>query len=407
MISDVSFPRVNGVSTSIDTFRRSLAELGHPSTLIAPAYAAGGGEHETGVIRVRSRGVPRDPEDRLMSRSAALALLPMLAEQRFDVVHIHTPFVAHYVGVAMAARLNLPVIETYHTFFEEYLHHYVPFLPRALTRLLARRLSVGQCAAVDALVVPSRQMLAMLRGYGVTARAEVLPTGIDPERFRGGDGSRFRAEHGIDPARPVLVHISRVAHEKNIDFILEAVALVRREVVDVLLVIAGEGPALEHVKARALALGLAANVLFVGYLARAGALLDCYRAGNAFVFASRTETQGLVLLEALALGVPVVSTAVMGTADVLKGARGALIAPDEPAGFAARVVEVLQNPGLRAELARAAPGDVEAWTAGAMAARLLALYRSLADDGPHGRYTAAKSQPSEAPRANRVASSDA
>jgi len=377
MVSDVSFPRVNGVSTSIETFRRSLAELGHESVLIAPDYCASAAEGDPSVIRIAARPVPRDPEDRLMSARRIRALAPVLAAGGFDVLHVHTPFVAHYAGVALARRLGLPVVETYHTFFEEYLHHYVPLLPRAATRWLARRLSVSQCRDVAALIVPSAQMLATLRGYGVTTRAEVLPTGIDPDRFCGGDGSRFRQTHGIAPDRPLLVHISRVAHEKNIDFVLEALALVRRDVPDVLLAIAGEGPALAHVRRRAAHLGLAAHVLFVGYLARDGALLDCYRAGDAFVFASRTETQGLVLLEALALGVPVVSTAVMGTADVLRGAAGAIIAPDDLAGFAAAIARVLKDPALRARLAAAAPGDAAGWTARAMAERLLTLYRSV------------------------------
>ncbi len=377
MISDVSFPRVNGVSTSIATFRQSLAELGHESTLIAPAYPAAAA-NEPGVLRVPSRGVPRDPEDRFMSRRHIERLYPSLASGGYDVVHIHTPFVAHYAGVALARRLRVPVVETYHTFFEEYLHHYVPFLPKALTRRLARRMSVSQCAAVDALVVPSRQMLERLCSYGITARAEVLPTGVDLARFRGGDGQAFRRQHRIPATRPVLVHISRVAHEKNIDFILRALVTVRQEVPEVLLVIAGEGPALGHLQQLTARLGLVPNVLFVGYLDRASTLLDCYRAGDAFVFASRTETQGLVLLEALALGVPVVSTAVMGTVDVLAGVQGAVVAPDEVGGFAASVVRVLKDPELRARLALAAPADAAGWSAAAMAERLVALYRSLA-----------------------------
>ena len=291
MISDVSFPRVNRVSTSIATSRQSLAELGHQSTLIAPAYPTSTADDE-GVIRIRSRGVPRDPEDRMMSRRQIDALAPRLLEGAYDAVHIHTPFVAHYAGVALARRLRVLVIETYHTFFEEYLHHYVPLLPRAATRWLARRMSVSQCAAVDALVVPSRQMLGRLRGYGIRTRADVLPTGVDLARFRGGDGQAFRRSHGIAPDRPVLVHISRVAHEKNIDFVVRALAVIRRQVPDVLLVIAGEGPALAHLKSRTARLGLEQSVLFVGYLERCGALLDCYCAGDAFVFASRTETEG-------------------------------------------------------------------------------------------------------------------
>ncbi len=376
MVSDVYAPRVNGVSTSIATFRQSLTELGHDSVLVAPAYGA----RDTStpdVIRIPSRPVPRDPEDRLISYRQTMALTDRLAASQFDVVHIHTPFVAHYAGLALARRLKLPVVETYHTFFEEYLHHYLPFFPKALLALAARRLSVSQCQAVDAVVVPSPQMLTVLRGYGIDVHAEVLPTGIDLAQFKGGAGERFRTARGIALDRPVLVHVSRVAFEKNIDFILQALVVIKRSVPDVLLVIAGEGPAREHLKRLVGEWQLTEQVLFVGNLDRATELLDCYRAGDAFVFASRTETQGLVLMEALALGVPVVSTAVMGTADVLQGVQGALIAPDDVSGFASTVTRVLRDKALRQQLAVAAPLDAAAWSATAMARRLLALYATV------------------------------
>ena len=376
MLSDVSFPRVNGVSTSIATFRQSLAELGHESTLIAPSYP-GAPTDSPDIVRIPARSVPLDPEDRLMSARAIRQQTEQLRAAQFDVVHIHTPFVAHYEGVRLALQLGLPVVETYHTFFEEYFHHYAPFLPGWMTRRIARRMTVSQCRAVDALVVPSPQMLEKLRNYGVETRAEVLPTGIDPARFRGGDGARFRAMHGIPAERPLLVHISRVAHEKNIDFILRMLAVVAREIPEVLLVIAGEGPAESHLHALVQRLGLSQQVLFVGYLDRSSTLLDCYRAGHAFVFASRTETQGLVLLEALALGTPVVSTAVMGTADVLKDAQGAVVVEEDESAFAAAVIRLLRSPELRASLAAKAPADATAWSASAMAERLVQLYSSL------------------------------
>lgn len=377
MLSDVCAPRVNGVSTSIQTFRRSLAALGHETLLVAPDYPQPYAPDDS-ILRVPSRPVPGDAEDRLMHWRPLVALERDLAARAFDVIHVHTPFVAHYAGVRLARRCGLPLVETYHTFFEEYVPHYLPWLPRPLGRWAARKLTVSQCAQVDALVVPSPQMLAKLHAYGIDVRAEVLPTGIDPAAFTGGDGAAFRAKHGIPPARPVLVHISRVAHEKNIDFLLRMLVRLRESVPDVLLVIAGEGPAVPHVRGLVARLGLEHHVLMVGYLDRTTALLDCYRAGDAFVFASRTETQGLVLLEALALGVPVVSTAVMGTADVLRDARGAVVAPEDEHAFAAAVAGVLGDAALRARLAAAGPADAARWSAEALASRLAELYRELA-----------------------------
>jgi len=143
-----------------------------------------------------------------------------------------------------------------------------------------------------------------------------------------------------------------------------------------LLVIAGEGPAREALRARAGALGLAAHVHFAGYLERDGPLLDCYAAASVFVFASRTETQGLVLLEAMAQGVPVVSTAELGTRSILPGS-GALIVPEEGEAFSAAVVRVLGDAQLRADMAARGRAHARTWSSAAMARRLADIYETL------------------------------
>jgi glycosyltransferase involved in cell wall biosynthesis len=205
----------------------------------------------------------------------------------------------------------------------------------------------------------------------------IIPTGVDHASLPAGDGARFRAKYGIDIDRPTLVHVGRIAHEKNIDFLLHALVEVRRRLADVLLIIAGEGPARSHLQTLATRLGLTHNVLFVGYLSRDQRLSDCYCAGDAFVFASRTETQGLVLLEAMALGVPVVSTAVLGTRDILDAGKGALVAREDPADFARQVLSLLESTKLQAELAAEGRRYVREWSPQAMTLRLCECYDSL------------------------------
>ena len=272
----------------------------------------------------------------------------------------------------------MPVVETYHTFFEAYLHHYLPLLPAGIARAIARTFSRRQCNAVDAIVAPSQQLANVLRGYGVTRPIETIPTGLRLDEFTGGDGAGFRVRHGIALDRPVMLLVGRVAHEKNIGFLLEVLAEVVRSVSTALFVIAGEGPALPGLKRAAAEAGLDEHVLFVGYLDRRGPLLDCYRAADVFAFASRTETQGLVLLESLALGVPVVSTAVLGTKEVLANAAGALVVREDVTEFAAAVTRVLTEPALRARLASAGREFVaRQWSSREMAKRLLELYDEL------------------------------
>lgn len=381
MISDVYFPRVNGVSTSIQTFRRELAALGHHIDLIAPAYPAGHAE-EAGVRRIGSRHVPFDPEDRMMRPRQLREALPALREAKYDLVHIQTPFVAHYSGLKIADALGVPRVETYHTFFEEYLFHYVPLLPTGFLRGLSRRFSRTQCNRMNALVVPSVAMRDKLLEYGVSVPMHVIPTGIPLTEFSGGDGTAFRARYGIDPERPLLLFVGRVAFEKNIDFLLRALQVAVAQMPDLLLVVAGEGPAEASLRKLTAKLGLEANVLFVGYLDRASSLQDCYRAANAFVFASRTETQGLVLLEAMALGVPVISTAVMGTRDIVGPRRGALVPEDDEADFARTILKLMNDAGLRQRLSSEGRAYVREWHADTLARKLAAAYHSVVAGTP-------------------------
>lgn len=191
MVSDVYFPRINGVSTSIATFSHQLAKQGVEIQLIAPAYTAAQPE-ESRIWRLPARAVPLDPEDRLMQIRAIKALKPQVAALDVDLVHIHTPFAAHYGGLALARALDLPVLATYHTFFEEYLYHYCPFLPRPAMKKLARLISCRQGNAVDALVVPSQAMAMRLTEYGVQRPMHVVPTGVPCDQFGQGSRHRFR-----------------------------------------------------------------------------------------------------------------------------------------------------------------------------------------------------------------------
>ncbi|MGB4467740.1 MAG: glycosyltransferase [Azovibrio sp.] len=393
MLSDVYFPRVNGVSTSIETFRTCLAQKGVEVTLIAPRY---GSEQSAGnLIRLPSRRIPMDPEDRLMSYRAALELTPRLEKENYDLIHIQTPFVAHYAGVALAWRLGIPAVATYHTLFEEYLYHYIPFLPREWLRGLARRYSRRQCNELAGVIVPSTAMAERLREYQVTTTLEILPTGIPLQRFARGDRAAFRQRHGLAPDRPLALFVGRVAHEKNIGFLLEALQLACRRIPDLCLVVTGEGPARPALERQAGQLGLQDNVLFLGYLDRQTELPDAYAGADLFVFASRTETQGLVLLEAMAAGLPVLGLAAMGTRDILEPERGCQVGADDVSRFAEQMVALFEQDQTRLRLAAETRAYAAEWSDQAMAARLCSFYEQICRQ--HGKQF--QQGPSPLPRA--------
>ena len=395
MLSDVYFPRVNGVSTSIRTFAESLTRSGHQVTIVAPDYGDDSGQdvhdHEVcEVIRLPARTIFFDPEDRLIRGSALRAVLPKLAQRPWDAIHIHTPFRAHRLGVRLAKLTRRPTVETYHTYFEEYIANYLPWAPKASLRLLARSASRKLCGEVDHLIVPSEQMAGVLRGYGIATPHTVLPTGIDLDAFAGGDGARFRELHGIAADRPTLVTVSRLAIEKNIAFLLQVVKRLVGEFPRLLFIVAGEGPDAARLRKLTVDLGIAENVRFYGNLDRRNTLLDCYRAGDVFVFASPTETQGLVLIEAMALGVPIVSTAVMGTATVLRNARSARISEGNVEAFAEQAARLLRSPAERDVLSRQGPQDAQAWSTDGLMQRVVDLYARLASPDVHVGRTDAR-----------------
>jgi len=378
-ISDVYFPRVNGVSTSIKTFISQLKKLGHQVDLIAPDYGVLC-DDESFIKRVPARSIYFDPEDKLMKYSAGLHLMAELQNEKYDLIHIHTPFVAHYLGLKLSKLLNIPCVETYHTFFEDYLHHYLPWIPKSIARGLARKVSKMQCNATNAIVAPSQPMLDVLRGYGVTVKAEVIPTGLQEASFNQADGNAFRNKYHIASNRLMLLYVGRVAFEKNIDFLLHMTKCLVEQHPEVLLVVAGEGPAETSLHDLSKKLNLANNVQFIGYLDRETELNACYQAADIFVFASKSETQGLVLIEAMAQGAPVVAIAELGTASILVEGQGAMIAPDDVTAFAEKVEILISNPKLRQALGKKAKEYVVgAWMASIQAERMAAFYNKVSE----------------------------
>ncbi|KAH8804689.1 hypothetical protein F5884DRAFT_796884 [Xylogone sp. PMI_703] len=304
--------------------------------------------------------------------------------RKFDLVYIYTVGVAHFDGIKIARSQGLPTIMTWHTHFEEYLPYYVNIMPMDLTRYLTRKATTVLCNAVDVLVAPSNVMQAELRQrYGVkSGNIHAIPTGIDTYHFtkERGTGLRFRQKYGISPETPILLFAGRVAFEKNIGFLIRMLAEVVKEVSDTLLIIAGDGQARQHHQKQAESLGLITNVLFVGNLSYDRELLDCYSASDVFVFASRTETQGLVILEAMAMGLPVVSTAQLGTIDTL-GNEYSMVVEENEREFAKQTVCLLRDGNRRQTMGAAGVKYVRAeWTVEQTTSRLLQVCEGIVSE---------------------------
>ncbi len=323
-------PIVNGIVASIDGLRGGLRSGGVEVTTFAPAFPAWT-ERDASVVRFPSLPLPTATGYRL-----CIPLLRADARLRLHsagVVHAHSPFVTGWTALAHARRRNVPLVFTYHTRIDAYAH-YAP-IAHALTQRAMERLTRTFANLADAVVVPTRAMETRLRELGVRSQIAVVASGIDVGRFAAGRRSAgLRATLGAPGGEPLALVVARLGREKGLELAIDALA----RSPGVRLAIVGEGPHRAALAAHAAAAGVADRVRFCGALPPA-ALPDVYASSDAFVFPSATETQGLVLAEALAAGLPIVAADVPATRDVLAG-RGRVVAAD-PAAFAAALGEAL------------------------------------------------------------------
>ncbi len=314
-------PIVNGVVASIDALHDGLRARGVEVTMVAPHFPRFVDDVRD-VVRIPSLPLPTQTAYRL-----CLPYLNAVDRRRvrgLDIVHAHSPFVTGWMGASYARRHRIPLVFTYHTRLDAYAH-YAPF-DRGTTERAMSELTRRYANWADAVIVPTHAMEILLRELGVHAPIAVVPSAIDVERFAAGRRSALvRARLGADDDAPLALVVSRLGVEKNVELALDALA----RSPGLRLAVVGEGPHRAALEERARRLGVGARVRFTGALARER-LPDVYASVDAFVFPSTTDTQGLVLAEALAAGLPVIAADSEASRDVLAGA-GRLVAADPEA----------------------------------------------------------------------------
>lgn len=356
-------PIQNGIVTSVDALAAALRSRGHAALIVTPAMP-GYRDLAGDVIRIPSLPLPT----RTAYRLAVPALPRALGAP--SIVHTHSPFITGWLGLRAARRARVPLVFTYHTQLEAYAH-YVPFELHA-TRRAAMQLTRAYANAADAVIVPTTAMERRLRALGVRTRIEIVPSGIDVAQFaRGRRTVAMRARLGAANDAPLVLCVGRLGREKNVELALEAFARLRDP--RARFAIVGDGTHRAALQRLAERLGVARQTTFAREFARES-LPDAYASCDAFVFPSRSETQGLVLVEALAAGAPIVAVDTPQTREVL-GEAGCLT-PGDAEALAASIGRVLG--GSRADTTGQA-AVAERYDGAAMGHRVIALYQSLVD----------------------------
>jgi 1,2-diacylglycerol 3-alpha-glucosyltransferase len=365
LFTDTYIPEVNGVVTVLKTMTRELRREGHEVYVFCP------GHPDRDDFYTRVYGFPslrflfyKGMRVAIPYSSSALRLIPSL-----DIIHSHTPGSIGLMGLWASKRYHIPHVHTYHTLYMDYRR----YLPRVIrpNRGMVKSLSRLLCNRCDAIIAPSYQMKNELESYGITHPVYALPFGVDEEEFSHEIRWNVRTKLNIQ-AKDLLLYVGRFGIEKNLDFLLRSFRQLLSLRPEARLIVAGDGPQREFLKRYAQSLGIAPFVTFIGFLQRCD-LVDLYKQAL-FVFASKTETQGLVLVEAMMAGAAVVAVGIMGPRDIItSGETGILVGEDENE-FARACNRLLQDDNERQRIGMAAHEWARSQSSQVSTKRLLDIY---------------------------------
>lgn len=377
--TDTYTPQINGVVNSIRLFAHALERQGHSVYIFAPTpRQASDGPH---VIRIPSLPFAFQPEMRVAAIYSARAHR-LVRQANLDIIHSHDPFAIGLFGLAMAKRFRIPYVYTYHTLYPEYVHY---VWDTVLTRELAERLTRDFCNQCDTVIAPSTKISRALAEWGVRKPVITLPTGVDTYTFSDRDPEAveaFRRRFAVPAGDRLLTFVGRLGLEKNVDALIDAMSFVQTP--DARLLVVGDGPHREDLEHHTAKDRVGDRVTFTGYLG-----LDdvraAYHASDALFFASTSETQGLVVAEAMAAGLPVVAVDDLAIADAVTDGVNGFLVPEDPQAMARAVDKLLGDSSLRSAMSAASLARAEDLSIDGQAGRLVAIYEGLLASHPSPR----------------------
>jgi glycosyltransferase involved in cell wall biosynthesis len=341
MFSDSYLPILNGVSVSVDALVNELRHRGHSVHLYVPR-CPNHQDSDPNTFRfqaVRTIWAPQYP----LAIPPFYKMLLHFRKHQYDLIHTHTPFATGLVGLRWAESHELPIVSTYHTLYDRYAH-YLRFFPLRYARFRVAKHTNFYYNSVNHVITPSEASLKWLRRHSVSTPVSIVPTGLRTRTFI--NRSEVRAELGIPRDQQIMLYVGRLAREKNLPLLFETAAKVFSARPTARLWLVGDGPYRERLTMQARELGVGDRVKFVGAVDREE-VDRFYAAADLFVFPSVTETQGLVVQEAMSHGLPAVAVTGGGASASIQDHSNGFVVKDLPDPFADAILTILSNPDLR------------------------------------------------------------
>jgi len=396
MFTDTYWPRVNGVTVSVDSFSHALINAGHDVLIVCSSYPHDANnpvslqkeikeEKKPKIVKVSSMPAFISGEDRISHFYKWHWVFKQVDNFKPDIIHVNTEVILGEFGFWYARIHNLPTVYTFHTMWEEYAPGYFDFLPVSIVKYFVRRILTSVLNRSYRVIVPTQQIEDTVRRYKNDLITFHLPTGIDIKLFAHNEEEIVIFRRQFEEIFPqlknkrILLFAGRVGKEKNIGFLLDILPKILEKHPDVILLIAGSGPDLDYYMEEARKKGIESYCMFPGYFSRSD-LAFIYSIAEVFVFPSLTDTQGLVTLEAMLSGTPVVAIGVLGTLAVMGGDNGGFMVKNNAYEFTSRVLELLENDELRGIKSLEAKKHASAWSIEELTKKLIFLYTTAISD---------------------------
>lgn len=366
-------PNPFGVSGSIESFRKQLEEAGHTVYVFAPKFKGYVDEnprvYRYPAIDLKLKGI-RFPV--VIPRSFRIDKI--LGGLEIDVVHSQHPNLLGWEARRWAKKKNVPLVFTWHTLYDQYAH-FVPFIPVSLVAWWAISNAKKYANKADQVIVPTDSVKKIVEKWGVKNKnLEVISSGVDEKQLANPDRELVRKKYSIADDEILLVVVTRLTKEKNMEFLLEAVAQVLEQNQKVKFLVVGDGDLSDKLKNIAVEKVVAGQVIFPGFILNENKK-DYYSAGDIFVFASKSETQGMIISEAMYLGLPIVAVNGPGVRDLVENDVTGILVKEDSVEFSQAVLRLFGNPNLRKEFAKNGEKIVkEKYTSKICTQKLLAVY---------------------------------
>lgn len=370
LMTDVYKPVINGVVHHVSLLKRHLEQVGEQVWLFVPGQSEP--SDEANIVRIP--GIPIADTGYHLSVSLDARSREIL--QTMDLIHVHHPFLSGSLGLFASNRYNIPLIFTNHTRYDLYVKQYLPLLPSTLSETALQayfQLFSQRCAA---LIAPSQGVAEVMKSWGVQGRIEIIPNGIELERFTQPQRFITRQTLGLTDEVVIAVYVGRMSGEKSVERLLQIYQQVAQETERCHLLLVGAGPELDDYRQLAMRLGLQNRATLTGSVPYEQ-VPDYLALSDFFVTASITEVHPFTLIEAAAAGLPTLGIRSPGVSDIIQDGQTGLLAEDNDLSFGLRFLKLITDDPLRVQLGQAAAAYSHQLSAQTNARRILRLYRGV------------------------------